>query len=187
MKKPDWVVCLNMSHFTFCSQVSLSARSAFESFCFQFYSDDLSPEVKAWTQKKQTIENILPDTKIFASFYPPNPTHHHKSIQIRRVHCKYLLQRVCQLSVVGSGANVDVKRKMKVYGRFCVLFSPYHQSRFMKMSGCQVYTEGRYIWICKTVTETIFQTSIWTRDCLGPAPAEHGKEIQFKCFPFPES
>ena len=62
MKKPDWVVCLNMSHFTFCSQVSLSARSAFESFCFQFYSDDLSPEVKAWTQKKQTIENILPDT-----------------------------------------------------------------------------------------------------------------------------
>ena len=104
MKKPDWVVCLNMSHFTFCSQVSLSARSAFESFCFQFYSDDLSPEVKAWTQKKQTIENILPDTKIFASFYPPNPTHHHKSIQIRRVHCKYLLQRVCQLSVVGSGA-----------------------------------------------------------------------------------
>ena len=80
MKKPDWVVCLNMSHFTFCSQVSLSARSAFESFCFQFYSDDLSPEVKAWTQKKQTIENILPDTKIFASFYPANPTHHHKSI-----------------------------------------------------------------------------------------------------------
>ena len=125
--------------------------------------------------------------KIFASFYPPNPTHHHKSIQIRRVHCKYLLQRVCQLSVVGSGANVDVKRKMKLYGRFCVLFSPYHQSRFMKMSGCQVYTEGRYIWICKTVTETIFQTSVWTRDCLGPAAAEHGKEIQFKCFPFPES
>ena len=83
MKKPDWVVCLNMSHFTFCSQVSLSARSAFESFCFQFYSDDLSPEVKAWTQKKQTIENILPDIKTSASFSPAaNPTHHHKSIQI---------------------------------------------------------------------------------------------------------
>ena len=173
MKKPDWVVCLNMSHFTFCSQVSLSARSAFESFCFQFYSDDLSPEVKAWTQKKQTIENILPDTT------PTNPTHHSKSI-------KQISTSTC-LPVECSGANVDVKRRMKVYGRFCVLFSSYHQSRFMKMSGCQVYTEGRYIWICKTVTETIFQTSVWTRDCLEPAPAEHGKEIQFKCFPFHES